>query len=1026
MNQLVLKAVKNSKIILFFTCVIALVGLYAYYLLPKQESPDVSAPVAMVITAYPGAPASDVKDLVTKKIEDKLAELTGSDKCNGISKEGVSIVLVEFEFTNDIDPDKAFQDVRNAVADVQTDLPSGCLQSQVNTKLTETAGMVISLSGKNYTYEQLASFGEQFKDKLADINGVSKFEITGELDKEVKVDVNTAKLNQLGLSIDDVCSVLKAQNIEIPSGTIDYQDGKITVSTPGIYKSVDDISNTILIGSPQTGIVTRLGDIADVHMGIEEGVEKYKQNAENAVLLTGYFKAGENVVIIGKDVRRAIDEVKAQLPGDLTVQEIVCQPDDVSKSTNEFMLHLIIGILLVILVVFWGMGLRNALVVSAAIPISILMTFGVMFLLKIPIHQISLTALIVSLGILVDNAIVVCDTIQTSLNNGESKIDAAYLGTRRCVIPVFTATLIIVAAFSPLMGMPGPGGKFLLSIPLVLITSILASYVVAMFITPTMTALVGRPEKFHKKKESRLRSFFGKLLDLGLNYKNATVLGAFAVLVLTVGLVMPRLPVEFFPFADKDLFYINISSEKAGNIDAAEELADDVSALLKKEPEITSVTEAIGNGMPRYYVTMPISFPSNDFAQVVCKFDLKAGNKQRFKDNAELANYIQKLLDQNIAGGNCKVNLLALARPADAKVILKVSGNNLEQINEVANSLKREIKKIPGTTNVRDDMPGKTYQLEVKMDEDKASSLGISKYDVQKQINIALYGNAASVYRRNGEEYVIRVKSDIKDVALLQNLKIKSSVTGNKIPLNEFATVGVSSKTDTIKTYQRKQTISVLVDLLPGYNATNMENTIEAKALPEVNTAGAKIKFEGEREEVGEHFGAVGILFMVALFMIYLILFVQFNSFLKPLVILLTIPLSLIGSLTGLFLLNVPLSMTAFLGIISLVGLVVKNGILLIDYIEDARKVGLSIDEACKDGVAKRYNAIILSALTVILALIPLAVSRNPLFSPMAVTLMFGLAVSTFLTMVVVPVVYGMIENASAKRKKDKPLVITG
>jgi len=1020
MNRLILKAIQNGKIVLFLTIVIAAVGVYTYYLLPKQESPDVSAPVAMIITQYPGAAASDVKDLVTKKIEDKMVELDGYDKCNGISKESVSIVAVEFEFTNEIDPDKAMQDVRNAVADVQNELPSGCLPSQVNTNLTDTAGIVISLSGQDYSYEQLASFGELFKDKLADINGVSRFEIAGDLNKEVKVDIDTAKLNQLGLSIADVCSILAAQNIEIPSGSIDYADGKLTVSTPGIYKSVEDIRRTILIVSPTTGIVTRLGDIAEVRMGTEEGVQKYKQNAQNAVLLTGYFKSSENVVIIGKDVRKAINEVKTQLPKNLTVEEIVYQPDEVSKSTNQFMLHLIIGILLVILVVFIGMGLRNALVVSTAIPVSILITFGVMYVMKIPIHQISLTALIVALGILVDNAIVVVDTIQTNLNNGEGRVNASYHGAKRCIIPIFTATLIIVAAFSPLLGMPGPAGRFFISIPVVLITSIVASYLVAMFVTPVMTSLVGRPEDLEKSEASRLRQFFDKMLDYGLKYKKTTELGTFGLLIIIVALLMPRLPVEFFPYANKDLFTIDISSEKAGNIEATEALADQVTRLLARQPEITCTTEAIGNGMPKFYIAMLPSSPSNDFAQVVCKYDLEAGKERRFKDNVEMGDYFQKLLDQNIAGGSCKVKLLAIAKPADAKVILKVSGKNLEQISAVSNRLKQAIKKVPGTTNVRDDMPGKTYQLEVKVDENKASSLGITKYDVQQQINISLYGSAASVFRRNGEEYVVRVKSDIDNVAMLENLKIKSSLSGQKVPLNEFATVGVSSKTDTIKTYQRKQTISVLVDLLPGYNATNIENAIEANVLPQVDTTGTSIKFEGEREDVKQNFGAVGVLFGIALFMIYVILFVQFKSFIKPGVILLTVPLSLIGSLTGLFILGQPFSMTAFLGIIALVGLVVKNGILLIDYIEDARSQGKSIDDACIDGVEKRYNAIILSALTVILALIPLAVSGNSLFAPMAISLMFGLAASTFLTMVVIPVVYSMIETALARRKIEE------
>lgn len=1013
MNQLILTAVKNSKIVLFLTIVIAAGGLYAYYLLPKQESPDVSVPAALVVTSYPGAAASDVKDLVTQKIEDELVELDGYDKCYAISKESVSVVTVLF--TIDTDADKAMQDVRNAVADVQSELPSGCHQSQVNTNLVDTAGMVISLSGKDYSYEQLASFGELFEDKLADIEGVSKFEMIGDLNKEVKVDINTARINQLGLSIADVCDILQAQNIQIPSGDIDYADGQVTVSTPGIYKSVDDIRNTILIASSETGIVTKLGDVADVYMGIEEDVEKFKQNAENAVLLTGYFQENKNIVIIGKDVRKAIDEIKAQLPGNLAVEEIVYQPDAVSHSTNEFMLHLIIGVLLVVIVIFFGMGLRNALVVSTAIPISILMTFGVMYLLGIPIHQISLAALIVALGILVDNAIVVCDTIQTNLNHGESRLDAAYLGAGRCLIPIFTATLIIVAAFSPLMGIPGAAGEFLLSIPLVLITSITASYLVAMFITPAMTGLVGKPGNTHEAQASWLRSFFAELLEFGLKRKKTTVLGTFAVLIIVVALVMPRLPVEFFPYADKDLFYIDIDSEQAGNINATEELSDQVAKLLAQEPEITSTTVAIGNGMPKFYITMAPAMPSKDYAQVVCKYDLEGGKERRFKNNVELADYIQQLLDQNIPGGKCKVNLLALAIPADAKVILKVSGKNLERINEVSDHLKKEIKKITGTTNVRDDMPDNTYQLEVKLDENKAGSLGISKYDVQQQINISLYGSGASVYRRDGEEYVVRVKSDIRNVALLENLKIKSSLTGNKVPLNEFASIGVSSKTDTINTYKGEQTISVLVDLLPGHNATNIADIIESRVLPEVDAAGTKIKFEGEREDIKENFSAVLVLFGVALFIIYLILFVQFNSFIKPAIIMLTIPLSLIGSLTGLFVLEVPLSLTAFLGIIALAGLVVKNGILLIDYIEAARRQGLSINEACKDGVAKRYNAIILSALTVILALIPLAVSKNPLFAPMAVSLMFGLSVSTFLTMVIIPVVYSMIETASLK-----------
>jgi multidrug efflux pump subunit AcrB len=813
--------------------------------------------------------------------------------------------------------------------------------------------------------------------------------------------------------------VLAAQNIQIPSGNLEYQDNKLTVNIPGNFSSIDDIRNTIISVSKDNGNVTKIGDIADVAMAIQDGVQKFKENGKNAVLITGYFENNKNVVIIGKDVRKAIDEVKSGLPKDLVVDEVIYQPDAVSSSTNEFMLHLVIGIVLVMLVVFFGMGVRNALVVSTAIPLSILATFIVMYLNNVQIHQMSLTALIIALGILVDNAIVVCDTIQVRLNQGDSCIDAAYNGTTRCTIPIFSATVAIIVAFSPLLGIPGVAGQFMSAIPWVLIVSVIASYIVAMFIVPAMMAYVAKKEKKeHEQKESKIRLFFKRALVICLKFKKITVTIMIVCFAFTIIVLMPNLPSQFFPYVDKDFFYIEINSEKVANLDATEKLADDVEALLTKQPEVKNCTVSIGNGMPKFYITMEPPKPSDDYAQMVVKFDLK--KTKRFKDNVEFASYVQTLLNQNISGGKCKVKLLEYANPTDAKVILRVTGKDLARLVEVSTLLKDEISKIPGTSDVRNNWNDSTLQMEVKLDEDKASSLGITKYDVQKEINMALYGYKASVYRKDGNEYAIKVKSDINNANLLENFKIKSTITGEKIPLKEFAAIDCGTKLDTINTYKREQAVEVLADPLPGYNASNIENQIETQILPKIDYTGTNVSFAGEREDVKENFTILGILAVVAVFMIYVILMLQFKSFIQPIVILLTIPLSLIGSVTGLFVLNQPLSLTAFLGIIALIGLVVKNGILLIDYINDARNNGCTIDEACIDAVEKRFNAIILSALTVILALIPLALSGSSLFSPMAISLMSGLAVSTFLTMVVIPVVYSIIETAMLRKKEGE------
>ncbi len=1016
MNRLIKALIDERRVTIFLAVIIALLGAYSYYILPRQESPDVAAPMAMIVTTYPGASAKDINDLVSKKIEDEIYEIDGYDYAKSVSKDSLSIVFVAFE--NGTDTDKAMQDVRNAVADASSELPDGVTESIVNTDLVETAGIIISLSGENYTYEQLASFGEQFKDKLSDIDGISRFDIEGELDKEVKVDVDINRLNQLSLSLEDLYSILMAQNFEIPSGDIETENGKIKVKTPGIYTSITDIKNTIIAVSPETGVVTRLSDIADVYMGLEEGVEKYKQNSKNAVLLTGYFKKSKNIVLVGKEVRNALDEVKSTLPEDLVVEEVIYQPDDVSKSVNDFMKNLLEGIILVIIVVFLGMGLRNAIVVSTAIPLSILMTFGVMYLMGIYIHQISLTALIIALGVLVDNAIVISDTIQVRMDNGEEKLEAAFKGTSTSAVPIFTATLTTIAAFSPLLGIPGAAGDFLKAIPQVLIISIIAAYVVAMFITPAMAAVFFRISKNNKKKESIVRGFFKKALRLGLKKKLTTTISIFIVLALVIKIVMPMLPSEFFPYADKDVFYIEMETEVSGDMDATERLSDEVVKLLTNEKEITSYTVSVGDGIPKFYVTVPPAMPSQDYAQMVIKFDLGEGDDRRFKTNEEFAEYIQEKLDENISGGKCTVNLLQLAMPG-AKVVVRVSGDNIDRLIEVSEEIKENLRNIVGTTNVRDDMKDRTYEYEVKVDEDKAMNFGITKYDIQRQINIALYGSSPSVFRRNGNEYNILLKSNIQSINELENLEIKSSITDNKIPLKQFADIGLNSKLDSINRYDRKQTITVESDVLPSADPVYIENVLESK-LSEIDTTGIKIDFDGEREVIDENFGIVGLLAVFAIFLIYVILVIQFNSFMQPVVILITIPLSLIGSILGLYIFNQPLSFTGFLGIIALIGLVVKNGILLIEYINDARKEGYEIDEACIDAVDKRFNAIILGAATTIIGLFPLAISGSSLFAPMAVSLMSGLLVSTFLTMVVIPVIYSLIEINILKFKGRK------
>jgi len=1002
MSSVTLAAIRNRKITLLFTAAIALYGLYAYYVIPKQENPETSPPVALITTIYPGASPEEVEQLVTEKIEDAVAEIDGYDYARSFSRNSVSIVVVWL--ATGADKDRAWRQLREEISDVESTLPDMCQQPEINTKLAETAGMMISLSGPDYDYDQLDNFARVFERELARIDGVARFDIDGKVEKEVKVEVEHAKLNSYGFSLEDVVNILRAQNVEIPSGALEQDGVRIDVTTPGVFESLRDIENTIVDVSPETGAPVRLRDFARVSMGLEDGAIKLRHDGASAVLLTGYFEPGKNIVLVGREVRDALERVKHRFPPALRVDEVIFYPEDVDAAVTRFMSSLLQGILLVIVVVFLGMGFRNAMIVSTAIPLSVLVTMAVMNLVGIQIHQVSTASLIISLGMLVDNAIVIADAIQVRVDRGVENVKAAYEGARDSAVPVFTATLTTVAAYFPLLVLPGPVGDFVKSVPQIVMISLSCSYLVAMLVTPTLAAIFFRPLAARAQRESGLRRLFYFLLRRGLRHKAATIgiaLGTFGAALF----LQSVMGLSFFPAADKDMAYVNINSEIA-DLETTERLAIQVEAILADTPEVTSYTTAVGEGLPKFYVTVAKASQAEDFAQVMFRYDLEQGG--RFKTNAELAFHLHQRLRSSISGGVATVRLLELAEPSQAPVIARISGDDMERLEQASRALQDSLREIPGTIDVNDDAASQSLEFRVQVDDDVATNMGITKYDIQRQINIALYGGKASVFRKAGNEYAIVVKSDIRSKRALENLAVKSSVAGHKVLLKQFAEVVLHPRLELITRYQKERSIAVTAQVAPGYSSPRIEQALE-DAIPRLELGDVSVTFDGEREKIKKNFGNVGMSALVALAAVYLILLVQFYSFRQPLVILITVPLSVIGSILGLFLMRQSLSFTAALGMASLIGIVVNNAILLIDYINKARQRGDDVDAACFDAVKRRFRPIGLSTLTTVMGLTPLMLSRNPLFFPMSISLMSGLVVSTLLTMVVIPVVFSLV-----------------
>lgn len=997
-------AIEKRKVTIILSLILMIFGLYSYYVIPKQENPDISSPAAMIVTVFPGASASDVEALVTKKIEDEAAALEGIESIESVSKDSVSIVIVSLN--TKVDKEKEWDKLRNGLMSLKPELPKECYDSVVDTDLIDTAGMIISLSGENYTYEQLAQFGEVFKKELAIIDGVKKFEIEGEIKKQIKVEIDMKLLNQYAVSIEDIYNLLRAQNLQIPSGQIETKSGKINVNVKGFFENLRDIENIIITISSKDGSIVKLKDIADVYFELEEGTQKYSYMGKPSILLTGFFEENQNIVLIGKEVRRTLDQLKLQFPSDLKIDEVLFQPEEVETSVNEFLMNLVQGIILVLIVVFLGMGIRNAIIVSTTIPLSILITVVLMNYLGIEVQTISIAALIISLGILVDNSIVISDAIQVKINEGMYKMKASLTGTKESAIPVFTSTLTTIAAFLPLTALPGEAGEFVQSLPIVVMIALIVSYLVAILVTPALALIFFVPHKA-KEKKAIIRMLFEKMLGVGLKYKKATVFLSIVVFFSSLMLIN-FLTLEIFPTADKNMIYIDVLNEEKGDIEKTENIIFYLEEQLMKEAEVLSVVSSIGGSLPKFYVTVLAKAPGLDTAQMMITYDLKKGN--RFEDGSDFLLYLQEKYDQEILGGRIEVKQPALTTPG-SDIDINISGDDREVINRVAEELERILIETEGTYNVMNDISKAIYQYDVQIDTDKASSLGLTKYDIQYQINIALHGGEASIFRKEGKEYSIVVKSDIKSIKDLENFGIKSSFTNKKILLKQVADISLGKELNVMNRFDRKPSANVSGYVKPGFSAQDIQKIIENKIDTSIDTSEVDISFEGEDKIISKYMSGLGIAAIFALAAIYIILLIQFNSLKQPLIILMTVPLSIVGSLLVLFLFRQPLSFTVGLGIASLIGIVVNNAILIIEYINRAREDGLSIHDACIGSVDKRFQPIMLSTTTTVIGLVPLAISGSSFFTPMAYALMGGLMVSTVLTLIIIPTLYSLVEK---------------
>ena len=1002
MKKVIYSLIKNKKITLFFVFAIIAAGILSFIQNPKQESPDFSIPYAMITTTFPGASQSDVDKYVTEPIEKQLKSIEGYEETSSYSMNSLSLVILELKFS--ADRDEAFSELKEKLNTLQSSLPEGCGTINVNTNITDTAGVLMCLSSDNLTNYEVVGEAESIVKGLDEIDGFSRFEIIGRAEKEVTVTVKEEAMKAAGLTYSDIVSLIQAGSMDIPIGKVKEGTASLSVDYNGGYSSLDDIKNLEVGFSPEQNKVIRLKDIADISYETAQSNTQYKYNGNQAVIIAGYFEEGINTLPMKDEIDDKLDELENDFPEGLNSQLIMSQPEEIDDSLISFLNNLAIAVALVIVVVLLGMGVRNAIVVSVSLPLSVLMSFGAMSLLGIKIHQISITALIVSLGMLVDNSIVVSDSIQGYLDIGIKHKKACYMGVKNVAVPVLTSTITTVAAFLPFLFLNSIAGDYIKSLPQIVSISLSASYITAMLIIPVMAYIFFKPHKKAKKKTT-LKAF-KKLLVAGMG---ARALVLIIVLLLAGGSVYLALNLDtiFFPASDKNILYIDVKNNIADNTEETSKIVDAISEMISKEDGITEYSSAAGAGLPRFNQIMYIYTKTPDIGQIMMRIDL---NEAGFDTNEEFKDYLQEKINDMDLDAKITVKELMYAFPMDEDLKVRITGDDIDKLKEYEDKVYEILNNEDGIINLNrgNSIYKDEYTMEVSGD--KALPYGLMPVSVQNEMSIALMGRTASHVSLEGYDSNIVVIGSYETKSDIQKVPLKT-VQGSYVQASDVVDINKTSTLSTLPRHSKEYSLTITADYDLDYDKNDTLSDIKDK-IDGLELDGARVEYDGEDVLIRENFGQISILGAVALAIVFMILMVQFKSFTMPLVIFMTIPLSAIGSIAGLYITGQPISFTAMLGIVSLLGIVVNNAIILIDYIKKEQAVGTDIKKACINASLKRLRPILLSTTTTIIGLIPLAVSQSQLFKPMAIALMSGLLVSTLLTLVVLPVFVSL-----AKRK---------
>jgi multidrug efflux pump subunit AcrB len=1002
-------SVKNYQFTLVIAIMAAVIGVVTMLTMPRSEDSEMRPPAFFINAVYPGTNAKDMEELIVKPIEKKLYDLDDVDRLTSTIEDGRAVTGILFKWSTDWEI--KYQDVIREINGLRSELPPDLYKLDVNKMDPSQVNILqIALVSEEASFKTLRDQADQLKKSLEKIHSLKGVEYSGFPEQIVRVDLHLDKIAKLKIPLNEVVNTIQGEAANIPGGDINVNTRSFNVKTSGRYVNVDDIAGTVVFNSG--GRIVLLKDVADVRFNYEEEKHRVRIDGHRCVLVCAQLKAGSNIAAAQQQYNPVIAAFQSALPANIRLVRIFDQADNVARRLGGLGEDFVIAIILV-LITLLPLGFRSSLIIMVAIPLSLSLGLVGLNYVGISLNQMSIVGLIVALSLLVDDSIVVVENIERWLREGYSRRETAVLATRQIGLAVLGCTATLIIAFLPLVFLPGGPGEFTRGLPLAIITSVVASLFVSLTIVPFLASRLLENKSgadgniFMRGLKRFIHKTYAPLLDKGLKWPKLTLLIALLLFVASIGL-FGRVGFKLFPDSEKPMFLLNVKPSQQSNLFETDRIARIVEDSLIHQPWLKHLTSNIGKGNPRVYYNVPQEQEKKDFAQlfVLLKDDTKA---------AEKAKIIESVRRQfsNFALAKIEVNDFVQGPPMEAPIVVRVFGGNIDTLRSLTAQVEQLLLKIRGAVNVNNDLSSFQTDLKLQINREKARTLGVPTLDIDRTIRLAITGQSVGGFTDdNGDDYNIMVEAPKDKTATLdifRNLFVSSSA-GIPIPLDQVARLTFENSPSAINRFNKSRFARVTA----GTSAGVLTNNILKQLIPELNKikmpAGYYYKLAGEAESEDDAFGGSFMTVVIAtMFLFVIVLILQFKTFKGLLIVLSVIPLGIVGGATILYLTGYPMSYITIIGFIGLAGVEVKNSILLVDFTNQLRAQGMPLVEAIEKAGEIRFLPVVLTSVTAICGLLPIALNANPLISPLALVLIGGLISSTLLSRIVTPVVYKLL-----------------